>query len=252
MVLWPSLFSDHRRRPDGRGISVRGGGRSASTVRASVAATRPRRCPAEAATPMRSASFDELQIETAFFAGVRGWPGRGPFQPPASTPGAGPAADEHPVDPNLGQRSALVPGTRWIGSTTIFGRGVARSMISTTTRRDHPGRVDEFVSAMSSFDPAASTTVRTVLTRSPGLVDLLPQVAVPTGVLLGAEDQLCPVQRLLPFARSIPESDGRHRCGLRPPGPDRGARHRGRDAEETGRPGTGVMKRPGREVPRRY
>ena len=207
VVLWPSLFSDHRLFD--RVVGKLGSGwRTICIDGPGFGRSDP---PPGDVQPSRYADavselLDELQIETAFFAGCS-WGGQVGVHFGLRHPrrARGLLLMNTPVDPNLGQRSALVPATRWIGSTATFGRGVARSMISTTTRRDHPGRVDEFVSAMTSFDPAAaSTTVRTVLTRSPGLVDLLPQVAVPTGVLLGAEDRLCPVQRLLPFARSVP------------------------------------------------
>jgi pimeloyl-ACP methyl ester carboxylesterase len=63
------------------------------------------------------------------------------------------------------------------------------------------------VSAFRSFDRSAATaTVRTVLTRSPGLAAVLPQLQVPTTILMGAQDALYPVDAALPLARLVPDA----------------------------------------------
>lgn len=83
-------------------------------------------------------------------------------------------------------------------------KGVARSMIAPAAWQTHPDRIREFVSAFSSFDRrAAATTVRTVLTRSPGLEGVLPKLAVPTTILMGEEDRICPVDRLRGLAARL-------------------------------------------------
>ena len=62
-------------------------------------------------------------------------------------------------------------------------------------------RVREFVSAFPSFDRiAATTTVRTVMTRFPGLGEVLPRLSVPATILMGAEDRIYPVENMRPFA----------------------------------------------------
>jgi pimeloyl-ACP methyl ester carboxylesterase len=110
-----------------------------------------------------------------------------------------------PLGPSLGGHLFEVAGTRWFGSTVFWGDGVARSMFSPATRRVHPERIREFVAAFPSFDRrAAATTVQTVLTRFPGLEAVLPRLAVPTTILMGAEDRLYPVERMRPFVRLAP------------------------------------------------
>ena len=77
-------------------------------------------------------------------------------------------------------------------------------------RRTTPGgpeRVESFVSAFPSYDSrAAATTVRTTMTQFLGLNDVLPQLAVPTMMLMGAEDTLYPVESALPLARLAPNA----------------------------------------------
>jgi pimeloyl-ACP methyl ester carboxylesterase len=92
-----------------------------------------------------------------------------------------------------------------VGSTAFWGKGVARSMIATPTTQAHPERVAEFVAAFGSFDRAAATdTVRTVLARSPGLAAVLPQLRVPTTLMMGAQDALYPPDVAMPLARLAP------------------------------------------------
>ena len=207
VVLWPSLYSDHRlyehvvrELGDGwRTISIDGPGfgRSDPPV-GDVHSGRYADAVAEV--------LDELGIERAVFGGCS-WGGQigahFAIRHPRRTLGA--LLMNTPLEPSVGGSSALVLTTRWLGSTKVFSRGVARSMASAATRRHHPDRVEGFVSAAASFDHvAAATTVRTVLTRSAGLIDLLPQIGVPVSFLFGADDVLCPVDRLLPIAHTTP------------------------------------------------
>jgi pimeloyl-ACP methyl ester carboxylesterase len=88
----------------------------------------------------------------------------------------------------------------------FWGNGVARSMFSPASQKAHPERVRAFASAFTSFDmAAAAVTARTVLTRFPGLGEVLPRLAVPTTILMGAEDRLYPVERMRPFAALAPQ-----------------------------------------------
>ena len=207
VVLWPSLFSDRRlfshvQRLLGAGwrtlrIDGPGFGRSdppRGDVQADVYAG--------AVLDV----LDALGIDRAFVAGCS-WGGQ------IAAHAAAQAAERvrgvlimnTPLAPSLGGQCFEVRGTRWFGSTVFWGAGVARSMVSPATRRKHPERIREFVAAFPSFDRrAAATTVRTVLTRFPGLEAVLPRLAVPTTILLGAEDRLCPVERMRPLARLAP------------------------------------------------
>lgn len=207
VVLWPSLFSDHRlydhvvrELGDGwRTISVDGPGFGRSDP------------PAGDVQPVRYADavaevLDELGIERAVFGGCSWGAQVGAHFATRHAPRTrGVLLMNTPLEPSTGGSSALVLGTRWLGSTKVFGSGVARSMASAATQRHHPDRVEEFVSAAASFDRMqAATTVRTVLTRSAGLIGLLPQIGVPASFLFGADDALCPVNQVLPIAHTTP------------------------------------------------
>ena len=207
VVLWPSLFSDHRLYrhvaellgPGRRTISVDGPGFGQSTP------------PDGDVQPDRYAGavvdlLDELGVETAVLAGCS-WGGQVAAHTGVQSPRRTAAVlmMNTPLEPSLGGHRFQVLGTRALGSTTFWGRGVARSMIAAPTKQAHPERVDAFVSAFASFDRAAATaTVRTVLTRSPGLADVLPKLEVPTTILMGAQDALYPVDAAMPLARQAP------------------------------------------------
>jgi 3-oxoadipate enol-lactonase len=205
VVLWPSLFSDHhlyhhvvgQLSENWRTISIDGPGFGRSDP--PVGDVQPERY-ADAVADV----LDELAIGETYFAGCS-WGGQvgAHFAVRHARRARGVLLMNTPLEPNRNDWSPLVPATRWFGSTTLFGTGVARSMTSKETRHEYPDRIREFVSAMTSFDPAsAATTVRTVMTRSAGVVDLLTGIDVPLAFLMGADDQLCPVDRLLPVART--------------------------------------------------
>jgi pimeloyl-ACP methyl ester carboxylesterase len=150
--------------------------------------------------------LDELGIDTAIVAGCS-WGGQVAahtgVQHPRRT--AAVLMMNTPLAPSMGGHLFQILGTRAVGSTAFWGRGVARSMIAPPTRHTHPERVAEFVAAFGGFDRAAATdTVRTVLTRSPGLAAVLPQLRVPTTILMGAQDALYPVDAALPLAHLAP------------------------------------------------
>lgn len=207
VVLWPSLLSDHRlygrvveRLGDGwRTISVDGPGFGRSDP--PIGDVQPSRY-ADAVADL----LDELGIDSAYFGGCS-WGGQIGAHLAVRHAGRvrGALLMNTPLGPNPGGPSALALATRWFGSSALFGRGVARAMASATTGRDHPDRIAEFVMAITSFDRApAATTVRTVLGRSAGLADVLARIEVPATFLMGADDALCPVDRLLPITRSTP------------------------------------------------
>jgi pimeloyl-ACP methyl ester carboxylesterase len=209
VVLWPSLFSDHRLYrhvtallgPSWRTIRVDGPGFGQSSPPAGDVQPRVH---AAAVVDL----LDELGIEKAVVAGCS-WGGQVAahtgVQSPQRTTGV--LMMNTPLAPSLGGHRFQVVGTRTMGSTVFWGKGAARAMIAPPTKQTHPERVDDFVAAFRSFDRAAATdTVRTVLTRSPGLAAVLPQLRVPTTILLGAQDALYPVDAALPLARLAPEA----------------------------------------------
>lgn len=207
VVCWPSIFSDHRLfshvcrllgdgwrtlRIDGPGF-----GRS-DPPRGDVQAG----AYADAVVDV----LDALGIDTAFVAGCS-WGGQIAVQAGVRHPNRvrGVLAMNTPLEASRGGQALEVLGTRWLGATEFWGRGVARAMLAEDSRRAHPERVREFAAAFPSFDRrAATTTVRTVMSRFPGLEAVLPQLAVPATLLFGAEDRLCPLERMRPLARLAP------------------------------------------------
>lgn len=204
VVLWPSLFSDHRLYRhvtpllgrEWRSICVDGPGFGQSTP--PDGDVQPDRY-GEAVVDL----LDELGIDAAIVAGCS-WGGQVAAHTGAQSPERVTAVlmMNTPLAPSLGGHHIQVLGTRAMGSTAFWGKGVARSMIAAPTKREHPERVKAFVSAFQGFDrTAAADTVRTVLTRSPGLADVLPQLRVPTTILMGEQDSLYPVDTAMPLAR---------------------------------------------------
>ncbi|MFM7232220.1 MAG: alpha/beta fold hydrolase [bacterium] len=207
VLLWPSLFSDHRLfrhavpllRERWRVLCVDGPGFGQSDPpRGDV--------PAEVYAQVVVELLDALGIERAFIAGCS-WGGQIAVHVGVQAPERvlGVLTMNSPFGPSKGGHLFEVLGTRLLGSTRLWGEGVARTMFSRASREAHPDRVREFASAFTSFDnKSAATTVRTVLTRSDGLGEALPRLKVPATFLLGAEDKLYPVKQLRPFAELAP------------------------------------------------
>lgn len=204
VVMWPSLFSDHRLYdlvvdqlgPTWRTIAVDGPGFGRST---SPQGDVP---PAEYAAAVVDL-LDELGLDQSFVAGCS-WGGQVAAHVAVQSPNRcrGVLMMNTPLAPSMGGHRTLILGTRWLGSTAFWGRGVARSMIAEPTTRAHPERVAEFVAAFRSFDrAAAAATVQTVLARSPGLADVLPRLRAPATILMGADDRLYPPAEALPLAQ---------------------------------------------------
>lgn len=209
VVCWPSLFADHRfyepvRDALGEGwrcIRIDGPGFGASDP------------PRDGVQPGQYADaevevLDALGIERAIVAGCS-WGGQVSAHVGVRHPErvVGALLMNVPMSPSLGGNRMQVIGTRLLGSTRFWGRGVARAMVARQTMAAHPERVAAFVDAFPSYDArAAATTVRTTMTQFLGLVDVLPRLMVPTTILLGAEDALYPVETALPLARLAPSA----------------------------------------------
>lgn len=207
VVLWPSLFSDHRLFThvvrglgDGwRTLCIDGPGFGQSEPpRGEVQAD----AYAEAVLEL----LDALGLDSAIVAGCS-WGGQiaAHVGVKARARVRGVLIMNAPLGPSLGGHAFELLGTRWVGSTRFWGLGVARSMFSPASRRTHSDRVEAFASAFPGFDrQAAAVTVRTVMTRFPGLGEVLPRLSVPTTILMGAEDALYPVARMVPLALLAP------------------------------------------------
>ncbi len=204
VVLWPSLFSDHRLY---RHVTALLGGqwRTVAVDGPGFGQSSP---PAGDVQPGVHAAavvdlLDELGIEKAVIAGCS-WGGQVAAHAGVHAPERTAAVlmMNTPLAPSLGGHRMQVLGTRWLGSTAFWGKGVARSMIAAATKQNHPERVADFVAAFGDFDRAAATdTVRTVLAGSPGLADVLPRLRVPTTILMGMQDALYPPDEAMPLAR---------------------------------------------------
>lgn len=209
VVLWPSLFSDHRLFAhlvpllgDGwRTIRIDGPGFGQSDApRGDVQPD----AYADAVVEI----LDALGLERVFIAGCS-WGGQiaAHLGVKASDRVSGVLIMNSPLGPSLGGHAFEVWGTRWFGATEFWGKGVARSMFSPASQKAHPERVRAFASAFTSFDKAAAAvTALTVLTRFPGLGEVLPGLVVPTTILMGAEDRLYPVERMRPLAALAPNA----------------------------------------------
>ena len=209
VVLWPSLFSDHRLFAhlvpllgDGwRTIRIDGPGFGQSDApRGDVQPD----AYADAVVDI----LDALGLERVFIAGCS-WGGQiaAHLGVKASDRVSGVLIMNSPLGPSLGGHAFEVWGTRWFGASEFWGKGVARSMFSPASQKAHPERVRAFASAFASFDKAAAAvTARTVLTRFPGLGEVLPGLVVPTTILMGAEDRLYPAERMRPFAALAPNA----------------------------------------------
>lgn len=207
VVFWPSLFSDHRlfsyvQRLLGSGwrtLRIDGPGFGRSDPPRGEIQT-------EVYADAVIEVLDALGIEKALVVGCS-WGGQIAAQMGVRAPHRvlGILMMNVPLGASLGGHTLEVLGTRWLGSTRFWGSGVAQSMFSAYSRKAHPQRVQEFIAAFTSFDrKAAAITVRTTMTRFAGLEAVLPQLTVPTTILMGAEDRLYPVDKMLPIARLAP------------------------------------------------
>lgn len=207
VVMWPSVFADHRffdavRQQlslDWRCLRIDGPGFGQSQP--PQPDTQPERY-ADAIVEV----LDALNIERAVIAGCS-WGGQIAAQTGVRSPERtiGVLMMNTPMAPSIGGHRAQVIGTRLIGSTRFWGRGVARAMFAPQFLAANPEAVRGFVDAFSSFDrKAATTTVRTTLTRFHGMHAVLPQLRIRTVIMMGELDTQYPVAPAMPIAELAP------------------------------------------------
>jgi len=137
LLLWPSLFSDHRLfshvvpllGKEWRTLRIDGPGFGQSDP------------PPDDAQPEVYADvvlevLEKLGIESAFLAGCS-WGGQVAVHTAVKAPARvrGVLMMNTPLGPSLGGHLFEVFGTRWLGSTEFWGKGVARSMFSPASVR---------------------------------------------------------------------------------------------------------------------
>jgi pimeloyl-ACP methyl ester carboxylesterase len=113
-----------------------------------------------------------------------------------------------PVARTAGTSSAgalvMYAASRVILRTNFWAKGVARSMLPLGFRSSRPERISAFTADFRTFNPRdAAVVVRSVMLEFSGLEVQLSQIAVPTIVVLGAEDRLYPADELMPSAEGI-------------------------------------------------
>ena len=99
----------------------------------------------------------------------------------------------------------VVWGARWIGNSTVYATGVARSFLPATWRNAHSEEFAAFVAALRSSDRAGmAVSARSVLLQRACVLPLLPRIDVPAVVVAGEDDQLYPAPTLKAAADRIP------------------------------------------------
>ena len=225
LLLWPSLFTDHRLyarlvevvRQRWRILLLDGPGFGRSDP------PQPRTQPGQYAAAVVEI-LDNLRIERALFAGTS-WGGQ---------IGAHLAADQAqrmtgvlmmntPLQPSRGGHLFEVGAARVLARTGLYARGVARAMLSPRSQRD-PAILSLFTESFRGFRPRdAAITASTTLRHFPGLGGVLPRARAPLTIIMGALDRLYPAQGLLPLAEQAPgarllvEADSAHLAPLDTP-----------------------------------
>ena len=209
VVLWPSLFGDHRLFDHVRPLL----GGTWRTIRIDGPGFGQSDPPSGDVQPEQYADavidvLNALEVDGCVMAGCS-WGGQVSAHVGVRSPDRvlGVLMMNTPLSPSQGGHFAEINGTRLVGNTRLWGKGVARSMLAKSTHADHPERVEAFVAAFTSFDrKAAAMTTRTILTRFAGLGEVLPNLTVPTVILMGAQDALYPPETAMPIARLAPHA----------------------------------------------
>ena len=210
VFLWPSLFSDHRLYDETIEPLVAAGWQTIAIDGPGFGRSSPPR------GTVQPAEYADLVIEIAgafdlplfAFAGTS-WGGQigahlGARHPDRLT---GLLLMNTPLKVSRGGHLAELWLTRIFGNTRLAANGVARSMLSAETMRDHPERAERFKAAFADFDKrAAAQTVDTTLRRSEGLKRILPALEVRTTLMFGAHDPLYSDDDLVPTARLAPNA----------------------------------------------
>lgn len=106
--------------------------------------------------------------------------------------------------PGLSDRM-VVWAARWMGHSSTYANGVARSFFPAQWRDSHPEELAAFVSAFKMADRAGMAIAgRSVMLERASVLPLLPQIKAPTVVVAGAVDPIYPASTLRAAAELIP------------------------------------------------
>ncbi len=110
-----------------------------------------------------------------------------------------------PFLPSRGGHLVEFLGAKFAVKSKAVANGVAHSMLSPSTLA-HPDLVERFTSPFASFEgKGAALTVDVTLRHSEGLEKVMPDLRVPTTIVLGQEDKLYPSEDMLPVATLTPD-----------------------------------------------
>ena len=93
---------------------------------------------------------------------------------------------------------------RWMGHSSTYANGVARSFFPVAWRDSHSEELAAFVAAFKLADREGMAIAgRSVMLERASVLPLLPQIKVPTVVVAGAIDPIYPAQTLAAAAELI-------------------------------------------------
>lgn len=98
-----------------------------------------------------------------------------------------------PARPGLKARF-IASGARWMLSSNVFRDGVAKSFFSPEVLNANPTYAQAFHAMLKKADPyRLATAIRSVILRGKPLKDHMPDLTVPTLVIAGKEDEMYPI-----------------------------------------------------------
>ncbi len=207
VVLWPSLFTDHRLYDAMVGVLAKAGWRTIAIDGPGFSKSDP---PAGLVQPERYADViieiaDKLGLSKIAFAGCS-WGGLigahlGVCHAERVT---SLVLMNTPLLPSHGGHLLELWGTKL--ALRSMASGVAHSMLAPSTVSD-PERLARFTAPFASFDSgAAAPTVDVTLRHSEGLEAVLPALQVPTTIMMGEKDTLYSTDTMLLVAKLAPNA----------------------------------------------
>lgn len=211
IVLWPSIFTDHRifndlvarmgtsyrfLLIDGPGHGKSEGGETEFTM--------------EACAEAMAQVMDHFGLRRAIIGGTS-WGGMTAAHLALAAPKRAKALvlmntpmEIDAARPGLKAR-LISSGARWIPGSRVFRNGVAKSFFSPDVLEANPAYAQAFHEMLRSADPKRlANAVRSVLLRGTPLKDRLAELTVPTLVIAGKQDAMYPIAAQAEAALRVP------------------------------------------------